>query len=336
MSSYYVAVDLRSNQLVLVLIDDQDRQVWKGRLVNELELVLMALAPYRGQVAGVAVESTYNWYWLVDGLKEAGYEVQLVNPAAVKKYEGLKHQDDVSDAYWLAHLLRLGILPTGYIYPRERRGLRDLARKRLRLVSQQTVHILSLESLYNRCLSRRLRASPSLPGGSGRTARCPLGAGGSLESADSAKFSGADSSDRKAASASVGARRGVPDPADDRRRGGSPGGYDLAGDGRSPTISESRQVCLLLSLCGQSENHPPEEERRRQSQKRESILSLGLAGSGRRSHPLAKEGSQFLYQSQKAKKGPWVAHKALAHKLCRAGYFMLRDQVAYSSARLFG
>lgn len=90
---------------------------------------------------------------------EAGYEVQLVNPAAVKKYEGLKHQDDASDAYWLAHLLRLGILPTGYIYPRERRGLRDLARKRLRLVSQQTAHILSLESLYNRCLSRRLSAS---------------------------------------------------------------------------------------------------------------------------------------------------------------------------------
>ena len=111
----------------LVLIDEQDRQVWEGRLPNDLELILMALAPYRSQLAGVAVESTYNWYWLVDGLMEAGYEVELVNPAAVKKYEGLKHQDDSSDAYWLAHLLRLGILPTGYIYPRERRGLRDLA-----------------------------------------------------------------------------------------------------------------------------------------------------------------------------------------------------------------
>ena len=46
--------------------------------------------------------------------------------------------------------------------------------------------------------------------------------------------------------------------------------------------------------------------------------------------------ARSFYQSKKAKKGAWVAHKALAHKLCRAGYFMLRDQVAYSSARLFG
>jgi transposase len=85
MSSYYAAVDLHSNQSVLVLIDEQDQMVWKGRLNNELELVLLALAPYREQLAGVAVESTYNWYWLVDGLMEAGYEVELVNPCGVKK-----------------------------------------------------------------------------------------------------------------------------------------------------------------------------------------------------------------------------------------------------------
>ena len=103
--------------------------VFKARLENDLERVVLALASYREQLVAVAVESTYNWYWLVDGLMEAGYQVKLVNPAAVKKYEGLKHQDDTTDAYWLAHLLRLGILPTGTIYPRQRRGLRDLARK---------------------------------------------------------------------------------------------------------------------------------------------------------------------------------------------------------------
>ena len=45
MSTYYAAVDLHSNQSVLVVIDDEDRLVWKGRLVNDLELVSMALAP---------------------------------------------------------------------------------------------------------------------------------------------------------------------------------------------------------------------------------------------------------------------------------------------------
>ena len=66
---------------------------------------------------GVAVESTYNWYWLVDGLQAAGFTVHLVNTAAVKQYDGLKHGGDFSDARHLAHLLRLGILPVGYIYP---------------------------------------------------------------------------------------------------------------------------------------------------------------------------------------------------------------------------
>jgi transposase len=46
--------------------------------------------------------------------------------------------------------------------------------------------------------------------------------------------------------------------------------------------------------------------------------------------------ARSFYQRKKASKGAWVAHKALAHKLCRAGYFMLRDQVEYCSARLFG
>jgi len=62
MSQYYAAVDLHSNQSVLVLIDERDQQVWKGRLANDLELIFMALMPYRKQVSAVAVESTYNLY----------------------------------------------------------------------------------------------------------------------------------------------------------------------------------------------------------------------------------------------------------------------------------
>jgi transposase len=94
MSLYYAALDLHSNRSVLVLIDEEDRVVWRGSLPNDLELVLMALVPYREQVAGVAVESTYNWYWLVDGLMAAGYPVHLANTAAIVQYAGLKYTDD--------------------------------------------------------------------------------------------------------------------------------------------------------------------------------------------------------------------------------------------------
>ena len=96
------------------------------------------------------MESTYNWYWLVDGLMEQGYKVHLANTAAIQQYEGLKYSNDDSDARWLAHVLRLGILPQGYIYPREERPVRDLLRKRSQLVRQRTMNLLSIQNLMTR------------------------------------------------------------------------------------------------------------------------------------------------------------------------------------------
>jgi transposase len=87
---------------------------------------------------GIVVESTYNWYWLVDGLMATNYRVHLANTTAIEQYKGLKHTVDQSDARWLAHLWRLGILPEGYIYPKEERAVRDLLRKRSQLVRQRT------------------------------------------------------------------------------------------------------------------------------------------------------------------------------------------------------
>jgi transposase len=111
---------------------------------------LEALEPYRAELAGVAVESTYNWYWLVDGLQATGYKVHLANPARMKRYDGLKHSGDEADALQLAHLLRLGILPSGYIYPAAERGLRDLGRRRLQLVRHRTMHVLAVENVQAR------------------------------------------------------------------------------------------------------------------------------------------------------------------------------------------
>jgi transposase len=96
------------------------------------------------------VESTYNWYWLVDGLMDAGYEAHLVNTSAVKRYEGLKYTDDRHDARWLARLLALGILPEGYIYPKQERPLRDLLRRRGFLVRKRTSHLLAMRAVCER------------------------------------------------------------------------------------------------------------------------------------------------------------------------------------------
>ena len=155
----YSGIDLHGNNNVTLLLDGQDRVIYQKRLPNQLPTILEQLAPYQADIAGVVVESTYNWYWLVDGLMEAGYRVHLANPIAIQQYSGLKYTDDHSDARWLAHLLRLGVLPEGYIYPKEQRPLRDLLRKRGHLVEQQTSNVLSVQNIIARNTASRLRAN---------------------------------------------------------------------------------------------------------------------------------------------------------------------------------
>lgn len=155
----YAACDLHSNNTVLAVIDDAGTQRYHHRLPNDLPLIDAALAPFRSELAGVAVESTYNAYWLIDGLQTAGYPAQMVNTLAVPQYAGLKHGDDDSDARHLANLMRLGLLPTAYIYPREQRPLRDLLRRRMLLVQQSVRLLQSVQGYWARATGQRLSAN---------------------------------------------------------------------------------------------------------------------------------------------------------------------------------
>jgi transposase len=146
----YAAIDLHSNNGVLTVIDETDRVLKQRRIPNKIEEFLKELEPFRPTLQGIAIESTFNWYWLVDGLRAKEFPVTLVNTAAIQQYEGLKRSDDQYDAWWLAHMMRLGILPKGYIYPREERAIRDLLRKRATLVRQRTANILSMQNLEAR------------------------------------------------------------------------------------------------------------------------------------------------------------------------------------------
>ena len=141
---------------MVAIIDDADRVAAQKRLPNDVTKIVGFLARWQDELAGVVVESTYNWYWLVDGLQDAGLHVHLANTTAIKQYEGLKHSGDETDARHLAHLLRLGILPTGTILPREHRAVRDLARKRMQMVNCCTTHVLAVENIMARQLGGRM------------------------------------------------------------------------------------------------------------------------------------------------------------------------------------
>jgi transposase len=149
-------IDLHSNNMFCAIVDMEGKRVFEKKLPCDLGSVLQALKPFKKRLEKIAVESTYNWYWLVDGLQDHGYPVVLANPAAMQQYDGLKHADDKSDGFFLAEMLRLNILPTGNICDRKVRPVRDLLRRRMGLVQKRTRLILSLKSLHTRMTGRDL------------------------------------------------------------------------------------------------------------------------------------------------------------------------------------
>jgi transposase len=134
MKKLMAGIDLHSNNVVIAIMEQDGQRVGHQKLECDLKQIVKYLAPYKKRLEKVAVESTFNWYWLVDGLQARGYPVVLANPAKMEQYSGIKHADDKSDAFFLAELLRLGILPTGHIYDCELRPVRDLLRRRMGLV----------------------------------------------------------------------------------------------------------------------------------------------------------------------------------------------------------
>jgi len=147
----YGGADLHGNNVFLTVCDGQGQRVMERRVKANLNAVNQAMEPYWERVQSLAVESTYNWYWFVDGLRSQGRDVRLANPAKMGQYAGLKATNDASDAGWLAEQMRLGILPESYVYPPEVRPIRDALRRRMLIVGQRTQSLLSLESLFARC-----------------------------------------------------------------------------------------------------------------------------------------------------------------------------------------
>jgi transposase len=159
MNKVMAGIDLHSNNAVIAVMDVEGKRLGSRKVPCNLKEVVKVLAPFKQRLEKVAVESTYNWYWLVDGLRSFNYPVVLANPAGMEQYSGIKHADDTNDAFFLAELLRLNILPTGHIYDAELRPVRDLLRRRMTLVHQRTALMLSFKSLYTRTTGQEMMLS---------------------------------------------------------------------------------------------------------------------------------------------------------------------------------
>jgi len=128
-NALYAGADLHGNNVFLSLCDQDGGNVFRRRVKANLEAVNAALDPFWKRIVVLGVESTFNWYWFVDGLREQGRNVKLGNPAKMEQYKGIKITNDLTDADWLAEQLRMDIFPECYIYPKETRPVRDALRK---------------------------------------------------------------------------------------------------------------------------------------------------------------------------------------------------------------
>jgi transposase len=335
----YCGIDLHSNNCVVIISDEEDRIVFNKRLPNDLGQIRAVLEVHREGLAGVVIESTYNWYWLVDGLMDVGYRVHLAHPSAIKKYEGLKHSGDFADAGYLAQLLRLGLLAEGYIYPREERGARDLARKRMQLVRYRTAQILSIENILIRQTGARIKGEA--------VKRL------TAEQVDELGFA-PDVALAVEANRAVSQALGQQIEALERRlkeRMSLRAGYRLLktvpgiGETLATTImletgcidrfaqvGNFSSYCRCVDSLRESNGKKKGEGNTKNGNKYLGWAFVEAANFALRYCPQAKS----FYDRKKSKTNRVLAIKALAHKLARACYHMLRDQKPFDVSRCFG
>jgi transposase len=335
----YCGIDLHSNNSVLIVSDEEDRIVLSKRLPNDLGQIRAALEAHREELAGVVIESTYNWYWLVDGLMDAGYRLHLAHPSAIRKYEGLKYSGDFADARYLAQLLRLGLLAEGHIYPREERGARDLARKRMQLVRFRTAQILSIENILTRQTGSTLKGEAIKKLTATQVEQFAFAPDVALAMEANRAVSQALTQQieaiEKRLTEAVGLRPEY------RLLNTVPGiGKTLATTimletgciGRFAQVGNFSSYCRCVDSLRESNGKRKGEGNRRNGNKYLAWAFVEAANFAIRYCPQAKS----FYERKKRKANRVLAIKALAHKLARACYYMLRDQQPFDVGRCFG
>ena len=335
----YAGIDLHSTSNHLGIINDRDRRVFRGKLANDPTIIIDALEPFKQDLIGIVVESTYNWYWLVDALMDQGYQLHLANPSAIRKYEGLKHSDDKHDAFWLAHLLRLGILPEGYIYPKAQRPVRDLLRKRGHLVKLRTSLILNLQGIIQRNLGLRVNVNQVKKVKTDEV--LPLLAGQEdLELSGRVSKESIDFLTRKIREIENSVQRKV------KLKPAFKYLPTLAGVGKilsltimleAGPIKRFAKVGDYVSYCRKvptkwTSNGKQKGKGNKKNGNRYLAWAFSEAAEFARRYDADARG---YFDRKASKTNRMVAHSALAHKLARAAYFIMRDVVPFDAAKLF-
>lgn len=168
-SKYYCGVDLHDKNMYLCVMKKDGEILLHKKVRNNFEAFKAEVKKYLGEMS-VGVESTHNYYWLYDSCRKEGIPFYLGHAYYLRAIRGKKKKDDKIDSKTLGDLMRTNFFPIGYPYPEEKRALRDLLRRRCKLVqfraglynhihlvhSQQGVLDLTLSDLKSKAERKKL------------------------------------------------------------------------------------------------------------------------------------------------------------------------------------
>jgi len=132
----YCGIDLHARSLYVCIIDQQGETLVPKTLPATPDSLRKLIAPYREDIV-LAVECVFCWYWIADLCADEGIPFVLGHALTMKAIHGGKAKNDKIDSAKIAALLRGGMIPQAYVYPREMRATRDLLRRRMHLMHKR-------------------------------------------------------------------------------------------------------------------------------------------------------------------------------------------------------
>ena len=148
---FYCGIDLHAKTMYVCILDSAGKKLAHRNIGTDPEYFLKVIAPYRQDIV-VCVECMFSWYWVADLCAEEGIPFVLGHALYMRAIHGGKAKNDRIDSETIAVLLRGGLLPQSYVYPKKMRSTRDIMRRRthfMRKRAQLLTHIQMTRMQYN-------------------------------------------------------------------------------------------------------------------------------------------------------------------------------------------
>ena len=149
--NFYCGIDLHSDAMYVCIINSVGEVVVHKNIPTRPKSLLKLIKPYRERLV-VGCECMFTWYWLADLCADEGIDFVLGHALYMRAIHGGKAKNDKIDSHKIAVLLRGGTFPVAYTYPRKMRAARDLMRRRNHLARKKAellAHIQNTASQYN-------------------------------------------------------------------------------------------------------------------------------------------------------------------------------------------